>query len=91
LAADGLNKMIKKGVRAGHLEDLGPSDNSHGKIIYLQYVDDILIFLKANAKMVENLKWLFIAFESISGLKVNFAKFKHIPLNISSVQALHFS
>jgi Reverse transcriptase (RNA-dependent DNA polymerase) len=56
LAIDGLNKIIQKGVRAGHLEGLGPSDIFHGKIIHLQYTDDTLIFLKANAKMVENLK-----------------------------------
>jgi hypothetical protein len=35
LAADGLNKMIHKEIRAGHLEGLGPSDNSHEKIINL--------------------------------------------------------
>jgi Reverse transcriptase (RNA-dependent DNA polymerase) len=35
LAADGLNKMIHKGIRAGYLEGLGPSDNSHKKIINL--------------------------------------------------------
>jgi hypothetical protein len=32
LAVDDLNKMIQKGVRAGYLEGLGPSDNSHEKI-----------------------------------------------------------
>jgi hypothetical protein len=82
--------MIHKG-RAGHLEGLGPSDNSHGKIIHLQYANDTLIFLKAKAKMVENLKWFFIAFEEISGLKVNFAKSELIPLYISYVQVFHFS
>jgi hypothetical protein len=91
LTVDGLNKMIQRGVRAGHLEGLGPSNNSHGKIIHLQYTDDILIFLKTNTKMVENLKILFITFGGISGLKVTFAKSELIPLNISSVQALHFS
>jgi Reverse transcriptase (RNA-dependent DNA polymerase) len=56
LAANGLNKLIQKEVRAGHLEGLRLSDNFHEKIIHLQYVDDTLIFLKVNAKMVENLK-----------------------------------
>jgi Reverse transcriptase (RNA-dependent DNA polymerase) len=91
LVADGLNKMIHKSIRAGHLKGLGPSDNSHEKIVNLQYADDTLIFLKANAKMVENLKRLFISFEGFSDLKVNFAKSELIPLNISSSQAFHFS
>jgi hypothetical protein len=57
----------------------------------LQYANDTLIFLQANAKMVENLKWLFIVFEGIFGVKVNFAKSKLIPLNITNVQTHHFS
>jgi Reverse transcriptase (RNA-dependent DNA polymerase) len=91
LATDDLNKMIQRGIRAGHLAGLGPSSTSFGKLIQLQYADDTLIFLQTNAKMVENLKWLFIAFEGISGLKVNFAKSKFISLNITTVQAHHFS
>jgi Reverse transcriptase (RNA-dependent DNA polymerase) len=56
LAADGLNKMIQKGIKAGHLEGLGSSSTSLGKLVHLQYADNTLNFLQANAKMVENLK-----------------------------------
>jgi Reverse transcriptase (RNA-dependent DNA polymerase) len=92
LTADGLNKMIQRGTRTSHLEGLGLSFTSHGKILHLQYADDTLIFLKANATMVENLKWFFfIAFEGISRLKVNFDKSELIPLNIFVVQAQYFS
>jgi Reverse transcriptase (RNA-dependent DNA polymerase) len=56
LVADGLNKIIQREIRAGHLEGLGPSSTSLGKIVHLQYADDILIFLQSNAKIVENLK-----------------------------------
>jgi hypothetical protein len=48
--------MIQRGVRACHLMGLGPPDNFHKKIINLQYTDDILIFLKMDVKMIENLK-----------------------------------
>jgi hypothetical protein len=41
--------------------------------------------------MVENLKWIFIVFEGISRLKVNFGKPKLIPVNISAVHAQYFS
>jgi hypothetical protein len=68
---------------------LGPSVISHENIVHLQYADDALIFLKADVKMVENLKWSFIAFEGISGLKVNFAKYELISLNILSQIFIH--
>jgi hypothetical protein len=41
--------------------------------------------------MVKNLKCLFIAFERISGLKVNFANFELIPINLISTQSFHFT
>jgi hypothetical protein len=41
--------------------------------------------------MVDNLKWLFIAFEGISGLKVNFVKSELISLNLASTQSSQFA
>jgi hypothetical protein len=60
------------------------------KVINLQYADETFLFLKADVRMVKILKWLFIAFEGISGLKFNFAKSKLIPLNLTSTQSFHF-
>jgi hypothetical protein len=37
--------------------------------------------------MVEKIKWIFYAFQGISGLQINFSKTKLIPLNISSADA----
>jgi hypothetical protein len=48
-------------------------------------------FLQDNARMVENLKWLFIAFEGIFGLKVNFVKSELVQLNLSHSKTCHYS
>ena len=45
-----------------------------GGIISLQYVDDTLLFLKNNMEKANNLKWLLICFEQMSGMKINYDK-----------------
>lgn len=90
LVADGLNKMISQGIWHGHLSDLGPILNNTASIIYPQCADDTLLFVKACSVIIKNLPWLFIVFEGVYGLKVNFAKIKLNPLNIYSAQTEHF-
>jgi hypothetical protein len=41
------------------------------------------MFLQADVKMLEALKLILMAFENLSGLKINYAKSEFIPLNIS--------
>lgn len=53
----------------------------------INFADDTLIFLEADPKMVEYLKFLLIGFESLSGLTINFNKSALIPLNISNTLA----
>jgi hypothetical protein len=53
-------------------------------IIKLNFIDDTLIFLKADLKMIEALKLLLKCFENMSGLKINFTKCELMPLNISN-------
>jgi hypothetical protein len=37
------------------------------------------------------LKWILIAFEDLSGLKINFEKCEMIPLNISKIEGLQLA
>lgn len=90
LVADALNKMLKKAQAAGKLQGLGQFSNST-KILNLHFADDTLIFLEADPLMLENLKFLLLGFEDVSGLKINFDKSAMIPLNISSSLALSLS
>lgn len=57
----------------------------------MHFSDGTLLFLKANAKNIEALKWILLGFENLSGMKVNFAKCEMIPLNISSPEGLHLA
>lgn len=48
----------------------------------LQYADDTLIFMKANARQLFFLKALLNSFAEFSGLKVNFQKSMTVPTNV---------
>jgi Reverse transcriptase (RNA-dependent DNA polymerase) len=61
---------------------LGTILSHQQKIMHLQYIDDILLFIKTDPKMVERVKWSLRIFEGISGLTINFAKSEVIPLNL---------
>lgn len=37
--------------------------------------------------MIEKLRWLLLAFEGISGLKVNFAKSEMVPINLTTQES----
>lgn len=49
-------------------------------IINLHFTDDTLLFLKADKKVLEHVKWLLLAFENSSGLKINYSKVRCILL-----------
>ncbi|KAJ4816988.1 RNA-directed DNA polymerase (reverse transcriptase)-related family protein [Rhynchospora pubera] len=84
LATDTLSKLITKGINSGHIQGLGPSLDNGKKIVHLQYADDTLLFLKADNIMVDKLQWILKSFESLSGLKINFAKSELLSLTLST-------
>lgn len=51
--------------------------------LVLQYADDTLIFMKADARQLFFLKALLYSFTESTGLKVNFAKSMMVPVNVS--------
>lgn len=82
LVADALNKILSKAKDAGLISGLGNFSNSP-KVLNLHFADDTILFLEANVAMIENLKFLLLGFESMSGLKINFEKSALVPLNIT--------
>lgn len=72
LIADVLNKILKKAQNLGHLVGISLGNNLDN-ILNLHLADDTLLFLQANAANIEVLKWIFIGFEHLSGMKVNFS------------------
>ena len=89
LVADTLSQIFTKAEKEGYIKGLG---NFHNKdIINLNFADDTLLFIKADYKMIETRKWIFIGFENWSGLKVNFTKSEIIPLNISEAEGIELA
>lgn len=82
LVADALNKILSNVQAAGRIQGLGNFPNAP-KVLNLHFADDTLLFLEADPLMVENLKYLLLGFEDVSGLKINFDKSEMILLNIS--------
>ncbi|XP_026445035.1 uncharacterized protein LOC113345474 [Papaver somniferum] len=73
LITEVLSLMIKKAAASGLLS--GFKVAQHGTVVnHLQFVDDLIVFLDDSEEQVANLKNIFLAFEIISGLKVNFRK-----------------
>jgi hypothetical protein len=91
LAAEGLNKIMTKGIELGHFEGLGLSILNGKRNLTLQYTDNTLLFLKADYLMIDRVKWALQAFEGLSGLKIIFNKSELIALNISSTLASNFA
>lgn len=52
-------------------------------ILNLHFVDGTLLFLKVNKDVLYHIKWLLIAFENTSGLKINYTKSEIYPLNLT--------
>ncbi|XP_026380197.1 uncharacterized protein LOC113274957 [Papaver somniferum] len=65
--------MIKKFAADGLIIGFKVTPNG-AMITHLQFADDLLVFLKDEEEQIHNLKHILLAFEIISGLKVNFRK-----------------
>ena len=88
---EALSCLIKRAVRIGFLSPCQVKGRrSEGvKIYHLLFVDDTLIFCKANEDQVTFLSWFLMWFEAISGLKVNLDKSELIPVgNVENVEEL---
>jgi Reverse transcriptase (RNA-dependent DNA polymerase) len=84
LVVEGLNKILTLGISKGYFESLGPILSHNQKIMHIQYVDDTLLFIRAQLDMVVKVKWALRVFEEISGLKINLNKSEMIPLNLDT-------
>lgn len=85
LVADVLNKSLQSIQKAGIISGLG-NFPSVGPILNLQFVDNTLLFLKAEPKMIEALKLYLLAFENLSGMKINFSKSVMVLLNLTDLE-----
>jgi Reverse transcriptase (RNA-dependent DNA polymerase) len=70
-----------------YLKGLGAKGTFSG-LVNLHFADDTFLFLETKTAYIESLKLILIAFEDLSGLKINFEKCEIIPLNISETEVL---
>ncbi|WMV11476.1 hypothetical protein MTR67_004861 [Solanum verrucosum] len=83
LAMGGLSDMLKfaqvnnkiRGFKVSQGDSLGVS------ISHLQYADDTLVFCDAESEQLKHLRAIFIMFEAISGLHINWGKSFIYPVN----------
>lgn len=68
-----LSVMIKKAADMDLIVGFKPSENAFS-ITHIQFADDLIVFLDGDVEQIQNLKNILLAFELISGLKVNFKK-----------------
>jgi hypothetical protein len=71
--ADMLAIMIERAKVDGQIEGLIPHLVDGGLSI-LQYADDIILFMEHDIEKAQNSKLIWVAFEELSGLKINFHK-----------------
>jgi hypothetical protein len=57
----------------------------------IQYADDTLIVMKANASQLFYLKSLLHSFAESTGLKVNYSKSNMFPINMDAERLSHFT
>lgn len=56
---------------------------------HLKYVEDTMIMVEGSKLDIINLKFLFLCFVALSGLKINFDKSEIVVMGYSDVLLLH--
>ena len=82
LAADLLQSILNKAMRLGIVTP--PLQvNSCPDFPIVQYADDTLVLMRADARQIICLKSLLNTFAEATGLKVNYGKSSMVPINIA--------
>jgi hypothetical protein len=86
LGGDLLQSYVNYAFREGRLKAPIPNRGSNDYPI-VQYADDTIIMLPAEADQLQVLKELLQEYSDFTGLKVNYHKSSLIPINISQAEA----
>jgi hypothetical protein len=73
---------MNRGTYLNLIQGLGPISTGH-KCSHFLYADDTIFFLPADSGIIENVKWALVAFESLTGIKVNYDKIEMMPMNLT--------
>jgi hypothetical protein len=81
-----LNKAMSQGIIRAPINGMACPD-----FHVIQYADDTLVVLKANARELICLKALLQTFTASTSLKVNYSKSCMMPINMDSTRLQHFA
>ena len=56
---------------------------ANGGLTHLQYADDTIMMVEGSDEGIQNLKFLLLCFQEMSGLTINFAKSEVMVLGYS--------
>ncbi|WMV22464.1 hypothetical protein MTR67_015849 [Solanum verrucosum] len=81
LAMEGMSNLIKTTKGKGWIKGFQAGELSSLEITHLQYADDTLVFCEAETKQILILRVIFVIFEAVSGLHINWGKSFIYPIN----------
>jgi hypothetical protein len=90
LVADVFTRMLLKASSVNLISGLLPHI-IEGGVISLQYVDDTLLFLEDDLENADNLKWLLLCYEQMTGMRINFDKSDLLTLGMEKNRANEYS
>jgi hypothetical protein len=77
-----LSKMLQKAKVSRYIKGVGKFKDDN--LTNFNFANDILFFISANTRMIDTIEQLLIAFENLSGLRINFKKSELVLLSIAS-------
>ena len=78
-----INSREDLAKRAGHIKGICPHLVPNEGLTHLQYADDTIMMVEGSDKDIQNLKFLLLCFQEMSGLTINFAKSEVMVLGYS--------
>ena len=89
LAAEFLQVLVNRAASSNLLVPPLPQPNEDFPIV--QYADDILLIMQADARQLLFLKALLASFAESTGLKVNYSKSQMLAINVSQEKIEHLA
>ena len=87
LVVDVLAMILDLAKRAGHIRGICPHLVTPGGLTHLQYADHTIMMVEGSDEDIQNLKFLLLCFQEMSGLKINFAKSEVMVMGYSQGEA----
>jgi hypothetical protein len=90
LVADIFTRMLVKAASNNLIAGLLPQVIAGG-VVSLQYADDTLLFLEDDLDKENNLKWLLLCYEQMTGMRINFDKSDLLTIGIEEDRVNEYS